>query len=245
MSTLRNHWVLLTLPFLLVLNFSIMASAQNAAPLDSTLYTNYTTDANLDTLTWIVCGSLPGSSGCYGAGSIGPFGKVGAMIEGNPSTAGSVVTRAIYVVDVAAGVGANQVVLNVFKKTDTITNSSDTISVTLTKTATLPLTGGASVSCFMAANKGFLFFGTDQTAVAVEVKKSNLNVTQISVTGGINVSSITADQYGYVTVTQGSPSGGATAFGVWGPTGSLQEDGGGTQFMLNTINAVLPSMIPQ
>jgi len=243
MPTLRPFGLLLALTVLLSL-VPIAAMAQKpAAPLDSGLYTNYTIDTALQNLTWIVCGSTQGSSGCYGSGGLGPFGKIGAMVEGYPSTQGSVVTRFIYVEDVAAG--GTGVSLFVYKKTDTITTSGDTLSVTLTKTVSLPLTGGSTASGFMAANKSFLFMGSNQTAEAVEVKKSNFSVTPISLTSGINVSSITADQYGYVTVTQGTSTGGATAFGVWGPTGGIVEDGGGTQFMLETINGVSPSILPQ
>lgn len=243
MPTLRRSAAVLAVLLVLFLLSSAVMAQKPPAPLDSGLYTNYTIDTALQNLTWIVCGSTQGSSGCYGSGSLGPFGKIGAMIEGYPATQSNVVTRFIYVEDVAAG--GSGVSLFVYKKIDTITTSGDTISVTLTKTVSLPLTGGSTASGFMAANKSFLFAGTDQSQAAVEVKKSNFSVTSISVTSGLNISSITADQYGYVTVTQGTPTGGATAFGVWGPTGGLVEDGGGTQFMLETINGVLPSTLPQ
>jgi hypothetical protein len=217
--------------------------AQGIAPTtppDSTLFTTYTlfTSGGQTTANWIVCGSTAQTSGCYASGSLGPFVGVGAMMEGIPSVKSNVVTRAIYIVDSG---DASSVKLYVYKKTDTVTSQSDTVSVTLLKTVDLPLTGGSTAVVSMAANPGFLLIGTDQSPQAVEVKKSNLSVTQL---GGfsppINVTAITADQYGYVTVTQGTsafPSG----FTVIGPNGSLQEDGGGTDFMLGTMQGVVPT----
>lgn len=236
--------VLVLLSTFLVLGLGLPASAQTAAaPIDSTLFTTYNVFSGSTSVNWIVCGSTQGSSGCYGSGSLGPFGIIGAMIEGNPTTQSNVVTRFIYVLDMGTGTGGNGVTLNVYKKTDTITTSFDTVSVTLFKTVSLPLVGGSGAKSFMAANKGFLFIGTDQSSEAVEVQKGNLKVTPISVTSGINASSITADPYGYVTVTFGSSTG-TSVFGVYAPNGGLTEDGGGTQFMLNTVNAVLPLTLP-
>jgi hypothetical protein len=93
----------------------------------------------------------------------------------------------------------------------------------------------------MAANNKFLFIGTNQSPQAVEIQKGTFSITQV---GGfsppINVSAITADQYGYVTITFGSFSSGDNGFVVLGPKGELEEDGGGASFMLNTVQAVLP-----
>jgi hypothetical protein len=131
------------------------------------------------------------------------------------------------------------------QKTDTISSSFDTVAVTLLRTISLPLTGGSTAVCSMAANAGYLFIGTDQSPQGVEVKKSTGVVT---VLGGfsppINVTSITADQYGYVTVTQGSFGGGENGFSVFGPTGGGEADGGGADFMVGTTNAVSTTTLP-
>lgn len=202
------------------------------AAIDATLYTNYF--GGPTSVSYFVCGSTAQTSGCYASGSLGPFVGVGAMLEGNPSIKGNVVTRAIYVVDS----GSTTVTLFVYKKTDTVTASFDTVAVTLARTIILPLTGGSGAVVSMAANNGFLFIGTDQSPQAVEIRKSNLSVTLV---GGfsppVNVTSITADQYGYVTVTQGI-SGFPTGFSVFGPDGAGREDGGGSQFMLGTQQAI-------
>ena len=213
-----------------------------ATPPDATLFTTYNIDTAHTSVGLSVCGSLPGSEGCYGGASLGPFGKVGALLEGDPKVnlTTNTVTRAIYVVDVASGTNQNEVVLDVYTKTDVITTDFDTITVTLDRTISLPLRGGP-VQTFMAANKQFLFIGTNHSTEGVMVNKRTFNVTQ---TGGffppINVSAITADQYGYVTVSHGT-NGGDSGFIVFGPDGISREDGGGWEFMLNTVQAVLPA----
>jgi len=212
----------------------------HAATIDSTLFATYTLVGH--TINWAVCGSLPGSDGCYGVGMLGPFGRNGAMIEGNPAqnlTAGTV-TRYIYVLDVGYGSGANEVALYVYKRVDVISGSSDSVSISLFKIVTLPLTGGTATIASMGANAKFLYIGTNQDQLAVRVQKSNLAITQFSeVSGPYNVTSITADRYGFVTVTWGKGAG----FEVIDQNGRAQEDGGGDSFMLNTSEATVPSEV--
>jgi hypothetical protein len=215
----------------------------HAAAIDSTLFTTYTMDTKDTNLNWVVCGSTQTTEGCYGSGSLGPFGRVGAIIEGNPSqnSEKGTVTRDIYILDVAYGSSGDGVELYVYKKVDTVTSSDDTISVTLFKTVSLPLTGGSATVASMAANAKFLFIGTNQDQLAVQMQKSNFAITQYSgISDPINVSAITADQYGYVTTTWGTGQG----FYVIGPNGEAEEDGGGASFMLNTIQAAVPSTLP-
>src|SRR2546430_9963099 len=106
-----------------------------ATPPDATLFTTYNIDTAHTSVGWSVCGSLPGSSGCYGSGSLGPFGKVGALLEGEPKTdrSANTVTRAIYVLDHLSGPNQDQVVLYIYTKVDTITTDSDTVTVTLSQ----------------------------------------------------------------------------------------------------------------
>jgi hypothetical protein len=225
---------------------TVPASAQNATAPDATLYTSYNISTNLQTVGWVVCGSTQQSEGCYSSGSLGPFGATGALMEGNPSTRGNVVTRLIYVVDIASGSNANGVKLYVYKKVDTISPSYDSVTVTLTHTVDLPLVGGAGALCSMAANSKVLFIGTNQSPQVVEVQKSNLSLTQI---GGfsppINVTAITANSRGYVTVSFGGFDSGDNANIIFGPIGQGEGDGGGASFMLNTVTAVLPATLPK
>ncbi len=222
------------------------APAASGSPIDATLYTTYTIDSAHTSVTWIVCGSTQNTSGCYASGNLGPFAKVGALMEGNPKTdlGTNTVTRAIYVLDIASGSNLNGVVLSVYTKTDTITPDFDTVTVTLSKTVSLPLVGGSSAAASMAANNKFLFIGTNRSPQGVELDKRTFSITQV---GGfsppINVSAITADKYGYVTMTFGKFNDIENGFVVFGPDGGFREDGGGADFMLNTVQAVLPSTL--
>jgi hypothetical protein len=213
----------------------------HAAALDANLYTIYSLGTAPKDLYWEVCGATQDSFGCFGSGNIGPFGNVGAIIEGNPiqDLKTGTVTRYIYVVDTAYGSSGDGVELYVYEKVDTITVSSDKVSVKLFKSVSLPLTGGSSAVAFMAANPKFLFIGTNQTGVVALITKSNLKIAQVGDTIPVT-SAITADKYGFVTVTWENGGG----FGVYNPDGSVSEGGGGTEFMLNTIQAAVPLTLP-
>jgi len=246
MFTVRNRWVLVGSMFLLLFGAALRVHGENtpaaSGPPDATLFTTYTLDSLDKSVSWIVCGSTVSTEGCYAAGNLGPFGRAGGLMEGNASVNlhTNTVTRAIYIVDIASGRGGNGVVLYVYRKTDVVSSTSDTVTVSLTKTIKLPLAGGSTALCSMAANNSFLFIGTDNSPQAVRVQKRNFTVTQV---GGfsppINVTAITADQYGYVTVTQGGFSSGENGFYVFGP------DGGGADFMLNNAIAVSTTTLPK
>jgi hypothetical protein len=215
----------------------------HAGAIDSTLYTTYLLESHNTKVNWLVCGSVGMNSGCFGIGNLGPFGRVGAMIEGHSAQnlKNNTVTRHIYVLDVASGSGGSGVTLYTYKKVDSITANSDTITVSLLDTTALPLTGGKATVASMAANREFLYIGTTQDQLAVEVKKRDLTVTQFG--QGIssdNVTSITADLYGYVAVIWGNGDGSE----VIGPNGKAQSEGGGAYFTLNTLQATLSSAIP-
>lgn len=220
----------LSIIFLLAAATIPLQGQKPAAAPDSTLYTNYF--GSPTAITWIVCGSTSETEGCYGAGTLGPFVGVGAILEGQPSVSGDVVTRAIYVVDS----GADPVQLYVYTKSDTVTASGDSISVVLTNTIDLQFAGGSSVTVSMAANNEFLFIGTSQNTYPLRVRKSTLGVTKLREFSGAT-SSITSDEYGYITVAQGD------AFVVYGPNGDSEEDGGGSEFMVGTTQAVPPSTL--
>jgi hypothetical protein len=238
-----------TRSFLIALMMLLCGSGSvplHAKALDSTFSTAYTMDARRTNLNWVVCGSTQTTEGCYGSGSLGPFGRVGALIEGNPAQnlTNGTVTRYIYVLDVEYGSVGTGVALYVYKKIDTITVSDDTITVTLFKTVSLPLTGGTNTVASLAASPTFLYVGTNQDELAVQVKKSNFAIIQFGeISGPSVVNAITADQYGYVTVTWKTPDG-SEGFYVFAPNGAGQTDGGGGWFMLNTLQGVQPSTLP-
>lgn len=101
-----------------------LPSTTLAAPPDAGLYTQSVFDSDSSSVSFVVCGSLPQSEGCYSSGSFGPFGFVGAILEGIPSTLGDSVQRGIYIVDVAGGGNGNEVMLYRYLKTDTINGGS-------------------------------------------------------------------------------------------------------------------------
>jgi hypothetical protein len=245
MLKIGNQFLLRASIILWTLTVAVPASA--SAPPDATLYTTYQTNGATVDLT--VCGSTQQSSGCYGGGILGPFVRLGALIEGNPSVnlSTNTVTRYIYALDVAAGTNSDGVDLYIYKKTDVITATFDNVTVSLFKTVSLPLPGGSSVSASMAANAKFLFIGTNRGAHSVSVQKSNFAIVESGAfSPPIPVTAITADQYGYVTVTFGKFSGFDVNNGsvVYGPDGSVQQSGGGASFTLNTNQAVLPTTFP-
>lgn len=221
-------------------------TAYSATPPDLDLQTTYKVVAGQNTqyLSWIVCGRLPMTSGCFNFGQLGPFGAAGAMLEGLPATKGSVVTRRIYVLDTESGVAGNGVTLYVYKKVDTITPSSDSITITKVAQLKLPLLGGANARASMAANAGYVYIGTNLDTHVVQFIK---NKSSASVVGGSSsgdtVTAIAVNSYGYVTVTWGTNSG-SSGFSFFNPNGYIGDGGGGASFVLGTANAFIPSDLP-
>ena len=205
-----------------------------AATIDSGLFTTYTTAAKT-TLYWIVCGSIGKGGGCYSAGQLGPFGQIGSIVE-SPKVIDireGTVTRFLYVVDQAYGSGQNGVALYVYQRIDTIASGNDHTTFTLKKTIALPLVGGSQAVVFLAANKGYLVIGSSNSTVPVEVNKRTYGITPLTIISQIP-NSITADNYGYVTVTS------ANGFFVVGPDGTVREDGGGSPFTINDLLGTQP-----
>src|SRR5260370_7303353 len=103
------------------LGMTFPALAQTAVPIDSTLFTTYQNYGN-NNITWVTCGSTKNTGGCYGSGTLGPFARVCAVMEGRPVTVGNTVTRSLYVLD--GGSNTNSVSFNEFINTDTITTTT-------------------------------------------------------------------------------------------------------------------------
>lgn len=250
MHKLHARPLLTTLALALACAAPLQAGAQAATGLvapaaapDSGLFATYTFDSAYTTAQVFVCGSVPGSSGCYGFGTMGTFGRIGALIEGGPTvnTTTNTVTRPVFVIDQAVG-GGTGVSLVVYRLTEAIAAPDATITVTRVKTVPLPqLTGGATAKTFLAGNAKFLFVGTDQGTNAVRIAKSGYAQQSF---GGfsppINVSAITADKYGFVTVDYGtSPA--SSGFYTFNPDGSENQSGGGNEYMLDTTAGLLTS----
>lgn len=220
------------------------ALAWGPAP-DAGLYTGITLDGAYKNVQWVTCGAVKLASGCFDGGNLGPFGRVGAMIQGVAGISGNTVTHAIYVGDVASGTSGKDVALYRYLKTDVITDSSDTITVSLTRTITLPLVGGAKAHSFMAANNGFLFIGTDQGSSVARVQKGPLTVVPVGFPQAYNVSAITADDAGFISVAYGGfAQQFHSDFISFGPDGEGLEQGGQATVVLNSKTAVSTGDLP-
>jgi len=241
-SPLRHAAQVLTL----ILSCIISPFVAAAAAPDAGLYTGYVFSGSYSSVSFFVCGSVPGSSGCYGSGSLGPFGHAGAMLESGARTVGNAVSHTIYVVDVAGGASGTDVVLYRYLLTNTVQPPYDSVTYKLTKKLTLPLTGGANVRCSLASNAGFLFIGTDQSTSVVRVAKTGFALNSF---GGFSnnptVAAITTDAHGFVIVSFGAnggiPGGGHIDFG---PTGDPVADGGGAWFTAPSNQGISTKELP-
>jgi hypothetical protein len=214
-------------------------AATNPNP-DAGLSIDYGFDPTFRTVTWKLCGSVPGSSGCYGNGTIGTFGHIGAMVQGLVSIdkTNDIVRRDLYIFDQAVGGGSSTTVgLYVYRMTETIAAPNVTVTVNKIKSLGLPLVGGANAKSFIAGDQSSVYTGTDQNSDDEQVDKSSYGYFAL---GGFSppspASGITTDQYGFVAVTFGGISG-ADGFFVLDPDGGTFSDGGGSAFLLGTVQA--------
>ena len=239
MPRLRVHWNLIAAALLMALTISVPAHAQVRNP-DSTLYTSYFATSTTQ-MTWVTCGSLPLSEGCYGSGTLGPYTNACAIVQSVPVALNAfTVVRNIYVLD--TGSSPSGMTLTAYRRTDTVSQSNDTISITTQAVVSLPtLVGGSGVTCMMAQNPTYIFAGTNQGTSPVAINKSTFAVNPAGLFTG-PVTAITADSYGYVTIDQNQN--GSHGNTVYGPNGQLEGDGGGAYFMINPIDAVNPANYP-
>lgn len=226
---------------LIALSMTVPAHAQFHFP-DETLYTVYSYSQQPATqINWSTCGSTPQTEGCYGSGNFGPFTNVCAIVQSAPAPFNpSTVLRYIYILDTGSTAGG--ATLTAYKRTDEVTQTDDVIMITQLAVVPLPsIVGGSGVTCYLAQNPTDVYAATNESGQAAVINKTTFSVTQTGIIEG-NVSAITADTYGYVTIVQnaGSTSGNS----VYGPNGSLESDGGGSYFMINPIDGVNPSNYP-
>jgi hypothetical protein len=232
--------------FVVCLTFLAVASLlTHAAPIDSSFLTTYSLNATKTTLVWQACTGY----GCSdnGPDTLGPFGRVAAMIEGNSSEnlKEGTVSRDIYIVDAGSASDGDQVTLYVYREVITPSDGLPSAAkMTLLHTVPLMLTGGSKASVSMAATSKLLYIGTNLDEAAIVVSKSNPFAWNYA--GGVSsltITSITSDQYGYVTITSGT--GGALTGGssVISPDGMVQEELPQSVFILNTVQS-LPAIVP-
>jgi hypothetical protein len=217
--------------------FGASGYALSKDKIDSGLYATYSIGNNGGTsISMFVCGVLPDSNGCYAQGSMSPFESACAVLEGKARYRtvknGEVVRRAIYVLDRRTS-STDSAILYVYTRTDKITDDTyDAVSLNLTNQTTLPITGGASAKCFMGANDVAVYVGTDQGG-AVAVNKKTLLSTKLI---GPGITSIMADERGYVAVNGGN------LCGLYDPQGNAVGcPGAGNQNVLDDRNAWRPN----
>jgi hypothetical protein len=227
-----SAWLVMGAVLMIALAGPKPARAQDGA----NFYTTFSVSKTA--INWTTCGSTQQSEGCFGAGSISPFGNVCAVLQGLAVTVGNTVNQKLYVFDSDYKSSGN-VFLHVFKKTVVITSSTLTTTFTPERKIGLALTGGSKVTCYAAANAHVIVAGTSASFTAVEISKANLATASI---GGFSppepVTSIVADDRGYIVVNQGNGTG--TGFYLLGPNGGGVEDGGGNVVIFNSENAYIP-----
>lgn len=207
------------------------------ASVDGTLFTTYLLGPSSQEISYVVCGSTQESEGCFTSGEIGPFGRVGAVIEGKARESGDVVTREIYVIDTASGASAKGVTLSVYRKTDTVTASYDTVEVNLLRSVPLPLEGGARANCYLTGSAAYLYVATDKGPTAVQVREDSLDVTEISsnsVPAATRVLSISPTTAGAATIAFGGTTPGSANYVSYNAAGQQFEQGGGYNAYLNS-----------
>ena len=187
------------------------ASPDEPPSLFYTTYVVFGTD-----IQWMTCGYDRQSSGCFGSGTLGPFGRVCAV-------AGS--SKRVVVADAAAADGMTS--LSIYEQVE-----STSPSATLLKQIVLDIPGSTTSICHMAIGGDFLYFGTNESEHYLQV-----NLRDYQLTNGIcrgHTSSITASN-NLVTV---SVSG---CFATYANNGVNQGFGGenGDEFVPGT-NAYRP-----
>jgi hypothetical protein len=206
-----------------------------AMPAHAQLYTTY--NFTPTTLSWITCGSIPGSSGCFGAGSVSTFGHIcGVLEDKSKSKSGSYSSKQrIYVMDDNA-TGNNDVVLHVLEKKIAVNGNQAITTFDKVADASLPLVGASP--CQIAANNVVILAGTTQSTNAAYIVKKTLAVSPYSgFSPPINVAAITSDASGYITVNFADNT--YTGFDLIGPDGEGLEGGGGNAYVIPKDNGLI------
>ena len=239
MRTLSTGWNLLTCALLLVVSIAVPAQAQTRNP-DSGLFTYYYAVDSTE-LDWVTCGTLPSATDCYGTGQLGPFTNACAIVQSVPAALDAfTVVRYIYVLD--SGSEADGASLVAYRRTDTVSEHGDIISVTKEATVPLPsIVAGTAATCLMVQNPTNIYVGTTQSAAAVSINKTTFDVTALGIGNG-TLTSMTADSYGFVTVNR-NQAGGITNT-IYGPDGEPEIFRGFGAFMINPIDGVNPANYP-
>ena len=209
----RSNYFVASAAALVALSSLMGTVPARAAPLDENIATSYT--ALGTSINWQTSGAITPQS----SGTLGPFSRACAVLEGKPHTHGDIMTRSVYVLDAGNG-NPSTVVLHIYTRTDTITSSggvtSDVETIVPRRQVVLSLVSQVGNVCYMAANDTSVFASTSANNQASIVNKTTFTETIIQsyVTAtGDPVTQITAAEEGVVFVTFGTgPNAGFAEF---------------------------------
>jgi hypothetical protein len=151
------------------------------------------------------------------------------------------------VLDAAAGARHTEVVLYDYLKTDVYDPASGNVvaSAKLVNSASLPLTGRSDTRSWLAGSGDFLFAGTSASTVAAVIQTGTLVSSGY---GGfsppVGVGSITVDDYGYVSLVFAQASNPDSGFYLLNKDGEGEGDGGGTQYVVNSLVGLNAEALP-
>ena len=198
-------------------------------------------------ISWSTCGLVYNTKGCFSAGSITGLSRPCAILAGVTEQVSTATSQYIYILESGVQPG-EAATLKVYSKVELVNEtvsppgtpppaSPETTTIKLLKSIRVPLTGGPDASCFMAANDGFVFLGTNQNDHVVRVAKENLAVSAFrQLEPDLAVSQITADGLGYIVVS--FRKGRKIASYTFDSNGKRFESASGTLFVTNDSNAV-------
>jgi len=154
-------------------------------------------------ILWITCGHDATSSGCYGSGDLGPFGRPCALAGDG---------RNVVVAD-ASPANPQQTLLSFYKRTE-----SARPAATLARTVAVAIPASATATCHLAVRGNLAWFGTSASPTFYKVDLTTGTATAGSTCGG-NTSAVTGSDK-VVVVSQ------TDCFSAFALSGALQEDGG-------------------
>jgi hypothetical protein len=235
---------------ILILSANIVATPGNAqtveAPLpgapDAGLYTTYTFGDGFRSVTMHACGNQIG--GCT-TNTAGWVGHIGAILQGYAAVGRNFVNRNIYVVDDAAGPNGDQVTLTVFQRHDDFpTPSVDSSQLDQFSVVPLPLIGGAGTVSVMAASREYVYIGNNHSGALIKIKKGSLELSVPANFSTGAVSSITSDDYGYVsaTIEHAEPSTDLTF--QFNPSGQIVGTGHPVNFFMTSETGLSTAGLP-
>lgn len=213
------------------LSWGQAGAAESAKAGAGGLYTYFQESTDGKSLGWSTCGSTGPTSGCYGAGTLQGFGNACAALSGPGGR--------LYVFDKqsldANGEPTQEAALFVFRQSIEVSGDGQaTVSFRQVKKAPLPLQGGATAHCFIAANAQDVVLGTDADGAIAWLDKKT-NAVRPGASGAGKTSSITANEAGFVVIVNEDKS-----LAIYDQNSQLQQSGGTftNNFVPNRLSGV-------